>query len=121
MINQISKTACFLFTIILAGCLSAYGQSERVGRTQQPITSAGRFVITNGNTTTRVNFYLKGKNGSWHQFALDPAQDGEYWNATAIKILSEGGKTVEYRVEAEKRYKIYWNEAGKYWDVQMLR
>jgi hypothetical protein len=121
VINQSVKTLCFLFTIILMGGVSVYGQ-ENVGRSQQGLSAGnGKCIITNGDDTTRVNFYLKNGDGGWARFGLDPSEDAEFSNATNIKIISEDNKVVQYRLVGGKRYRIFWREAEKYWDIVMLK
>jgi len=112
------KMLCFLFTIILVGGVSVHGQEAH---TEQGLSSPGKFIITNGSDTTRVNFYLRNGDGDWTRFGLDPNQDAEYSNATTIRIVSEGNRIIQYRVRADKRYRIYWREAERYWDVELLK
>jgi hypothetical protein len=117
VINRRMKMLCFLFSIILMGGVSVHGQE---GHTEQGLSSPGKFIITNGSETTTVHFYLRNGDGDWTRFGLGPNQDAEYSNATNIKIVSEGNKVVQYRVVADRRYRIYWRETERYWDIELL-
>ena len=117
MTKQKMRILCLLFTFFFMGGVSVYAQ---VGHVEQGLGSGGKFILMNGNDTTRICYYLRnGDDGDWARFCLDPKQDTEISNATWMKVVSESRK-VQYRVEAGKRYRIYWREAEKYWDVELL-
>jgi hypothetical protein len=114
--NQRRNVLCFLLTIICMGGVVAHGQ---VGRIEQGLSVPGEISITNGNDTTSVSFYLRNGDGDWTRFSLEPNQDSGYKNATSIRIVSKN-KTVQYKVVADRRYRIFWKEAERHWDLERL-
>lgn len=112
-----------MFVLLCLTPAMAYGQDEPEpddhGKADTPQHKPSLLII-NGSDSTKVNFALKNGDSNWVDFSLNPRQDTILHNTTSIRIASENGKTVEYRLQYANRYRIYWNRTERCWDVTKL-
>ncbi len=64
---------------------------------------------------------MKNGNSAWANFSIEPGKGRTFTNTTHIRIVTrENSNTVEYKLEYERRYEIFWNAEKERWDVARL-
>jgi hypothetical protein len=126
MNNQSRIVLCLLFTVFLLTPVLAYGQEDvdepNPSRADIPHKGPGKeqLLIINGSRATKVNFSVKNGDSDWVDFSLDPLKDVFFSHTTEIRIATDNGKTVEYSLAYNNRYRIFWNAVEERWDVTRL-
>lgn len=122
-----SKSVAFLCIMAMTFCpLQVTAQNSQKSNdgdiiaTTKMSPSATALVLIN---TSKVALTYQLKNGigsEYVQFVLAPRQSATLRNTTQIRIDTDNGEYVEYRIDYGNRYKLYWNPAKNLWDVSRL-
>jgi hypothetical protein len=93
---------------------------EETGSTSQPYVSGDNVFIFNQGDIA-ITIHLRPWEGEWTTYTMEPGSDWTFScdNCTdfEITISTDGSETVNYRLAETKRFGIYWNSSGGYWDV----
>lgn len=113
---------CLVFAVLCLTPALVYAQDddpdEQSGRADTP--GKATLLIINGSNSTRVNFSVRNGDSDWADFSLNPRHDLFFRNTTSIRIVTDNGNSVEYGLDYNNRYKIFWNAAEQRWDVTRL-
>lgn len=87
---------------------------------------AGSMVYIANRGTQSIKFSLSLNRSQWQTFELKSRESGNAWPANRrdfefiyIKVSSNNGK-VEYKLDKQKRFQIYWNYNTNRWDVGLM-
>jgi hypothetical protein len=117
--KKVTRTVCLLFAILCLTQVLAYGQEDDQSGKADILTS--RLQLLNGSHSIKVNFSVKNGDGDWVDFSIEPGKERIFTNTTHIRIVTKGNaNTVEYKLEYQRRYEIYWNAERERWDVARL-
>ena len=120
MTKKLTRKLGLLFAIVCLTQVLAYGQEPQDDQSGKADVASDTLLLRNASTSTRVNFSVRNGGGEWSNFSIDPLKTRTFTSTTEIRIVTSGNKTVDYRLEYQRRYEIYWNEEKERWDVARL-
>jgi len=87
---------------------------------------AGSMIYIANRGNQNIKFSLSLNRSQWQYFELKSRESGNAWPKDRrdfqfiyIKVKSNNG-LVEYKLEKQKRFEIYWNHSKNCWDVGLM-